>query len=108
MTDTLLQPPPTVPALHASPLQRAEDGRRRAVVDAVLPAVDGGRFAVKRVAGERLEIEAHCFADGHDVLRVLLLWRNEADAAWQHVAMTAHPNDVWRAAFTPPAPGRYR
>jgi starch synthase (maltosyl-transferring) len=60
------------------------------------------------VAGERLEVEAHCFADGHDVLRVQLLWRNEADAAWQHAPMTAHPNDVWRAAFTPPVPGRYR
>jgi starch synthase (maltosyl-transferring) len=98
----------TVPSLQASSLQRVDDGRRRAVVDAVLPAVDGGRFAVKRVAGERLEVEAHCFADGHDVLRVQLLWRNEADAAWQHAPMTAHPNDVWRAAFTPPVPGRYR
>ncbi len=98
----------TLPALEASSLQRVEDGQRRAVVDTVLPSVDGGRFAVKRVAGERLEVEAHCFADGHDVLRVQLLWRNEADAAWQHVAMSAHPNDIWRAAFTPPAPGRYR
>jgi starch synthase (maltosyl-transferring) len=52
----------------------------------VLPSVDGGRFAVKRVAGERLEVEAHCFADGHDVLRVQLLWRNEADA----------PGSTWR------------
>ena len=98
----------TLPALQASSLQRVEDGQRRAVVDAVLPAVDGGRFAVKRVAGERLEVEAHCFADGHDMLRVQLLWRNEADAAWQHVAMNAHPNDIWRAGFTPPSPGRYR
>ena len=98
----------TLPALQASSLQRVEDGRRRAVVDAVQPAVDGGRFAVKRVAGEALEVEAHCFADGHDVLRVQLLWRNETDTAWQQVPMLAHPNDVWRAAFTPPAPGRYR
>jgi starch synthase (maltosyl-transferring) len=100
--------PPAVPVLHSSPLQGIDDGRRRAVVDAVQPSVDGGRFAVKRVAGELIEVEAHCFADGHDVLRVQLLWRSVADAAWQEVPMTAHPNDVWRAAFTPPAPGRYR
>jgi starch synthase (maltosyl-transferring) len=84
------------------------DGRRRAVVDAVLPVVDGGRFAAKRVVGEPVEVEAHCFTDGHDRLRVLLLWRAEDDTAWHEVPMQAHPNDVWRAAFTAPAPGRYR
>jgi len=84
------------------------DGRIRAVVDAVLPAVDGGRFAVKRVAGETLEVEAHCFADGHDVLRARLAWRSEDAAEWQEVEMRALGNDVWRAAFTPPKVGRYR
>ncbi|HEY9068364.1 MAG TPA: alpha-1,4-glucan--maltose-1-phosphate maltosyltransferase [Burkholderiaceae bacterium] len=109
MNDTL---PPTSAArpavLQAPALRDIEDGRRRAVVDAVLPSVDGGRFAVKRVAGEALAVEAHCFADGHDALRAVLLWRREADSDWQQVAMSAHPNDVWRAAFTPPTPGRYR
>jgi len=84
------------------------DGRIRAVVDAVLPAVEGGRFAVKRVAGEALEVEAHCFADGHDVLRARLLWRDEDANAWQEAEMTPLGNDVWRAAFTPPKIGRYR
>lgn len=92
----------------ASLLDIAVDGRRRAVVDAVLPAVDGGRFAVKRVAGERLEVEAHCFTDGHDLLRVLLLWRAEGDTAWHEAPMRARANDVWHAGFSAPAPGRYR
>jgi starch synthase (maltosyl-transferring) len=97
------------PALLLVPgLDEVEDGRRRAVIDAVQPLVDGGRFAVKRVAGEAFEVQAHGFTDGHDQLRVLLLWRNEGDAAWQEVPMSAQPNDVWVAAFTPPAPGRYR
>ena len=55
----------------------AADGRARAVVDAVLPVVDGGRFAVKRVAGECVAIEAHVFTDGHDVPRVMLQWWKE-------------------------------
>ena len=33
------------------------DGRVRAVVDAVLPAVDGGRFAAKRIAGEPVMVD---------------------------------------------------
>jgi len=84
------------------------DGRVRAVVDAVLPAVDGGRFAVKRVAGEPLEVEAHCFADGHDVLRARLAWRGEDASEWQEVEMKPLGNDVWRAQFTPKDIGRYR
>ena len=84
------------------------DGRVRAVIDAVLPAVDGGRFAVKRVAGEPVAVEAHCFADGHDVLRVLLCWRAESDGDWQEVEMQHTVNDEWCASFTPPLPGRYR
>ncbi|WP_280156418.1 alpha-1,4-glucan--maltose-1-phosphate maltosyltransferase [Piscinibacter sp. XHJ-5] len=83
------------------------DGRLRAVIDAVLPSVDGGRFAVKRVTGEPLQVEAHCFTDGHDVLRAMLCWRAEAETAWREVEMTPTHNDVWHAAFTPPAPGRY-
>jgi starch synthase (maltosyl-transferring) len=84
------------------------DGRVRAVIDTVRPSVDGGRFAVKRVAGEALEVEAHCFADGHDVLRAVLAWRREDAAEWQELEMRPLGNDVWRAQFTPTEIGRYR
>lgn len=83
------------------------DGRARAVIDAVRPAVDGGRFAVKRVAGEPMQVQAHCFTDGHDVLRVMLRWKGEADASWHEVEMKHGVNDEWHASFTPPVPGRY-
>jgi starch synthase (maltosyl-transferring) len=92
----------------ASAAEGTDDaGCIRAVVDAVRPAVDGGRFAVKRIAGEPVRVEADCFTDGHDVLRVLLCWRAEAEAAWREVEMTATHNDLWFAQFTPPEPGRY-
>ncbi|VTU23637.1 Alpha-1,4-glucan:maltose-1-phosphate maltosyltransferase 2 [Variovorax sp. PBS-H4] len=101
---------PKAAASPAPKIERAdgEDGRARAVIDAVLPNVDGGRFAVKRVAGEALRVQAHCFADGHDVLRVMLRWRAEADAEWAELPMKPLGNDVWEAEFAPPAIGRYR
>ena len=34
------------------------DGRRRVVVAAVRPELDGGRFPVKRVIGDVLDVEA--------------------------------------------------
>ncbi len=80
----------------------------RAVVDALLPSVDGGRFAPKRIAGEPVLVEAHCFADGHDRLRAVLSWRLVGDPESFDVEMTALVNDVWAVEFTPPVPGRYQ
>ncbi|HEX3604210.1 MAG TPA: alpha-1,4-glucan--maltose-1-phosphate maltosyltransferase [Steroidobacteraceae bacterium] len=85
------------------------EGRARAIIDAILPCVDGGRFPVKRVAGEPVNIEAHCFTDGHDKLRVLLRWKLQGSATVDHeIDMQAQPNDAWSAEFTPPQPGRYQ
>ncbi|MGJ7581246.1 alpha-1,4-glucan--maltose-1-phosphate maltosyltransferase [Variovorax sp. RHLX14] len=95
------------PATTSADLQVGFDGRIRAVVDAVLPNVDGGRFAIKRVAGERFDVTAHCFADGHDALRVVLQWRPEGETAFNEVPMVLLNNDIWEASFVPPVPGRY-
>jgi len=84
------------------------EGRARAVIDAVRPSVDAGRFAVKRVIGDRFTVEADCFTDGHDVLRVVLRWRPELEDDWREVEMEALGNDRWRGAFGIEAIGRYR
>jgi starch synthase (maltosyl-transferring) len=84
------------------------EGRVRAVIDAVLPSVDGGRFPIKRIAGEAVAIEAHCFADGHDKLRVVLRWSDAGASDEYEVEMRPQANDVWQAEFTPPRAGRYR
>ncbi len=90
-----------------SATREVSEGRVRAVIDAVLPAVDGGRFPIKRIVGESVEIEARCFTDGHDQLRVVLRWKlGEGDE--YEVDMQPQPNDVWLAEFTPSSAGRYR
>src|SRR5439155_10207505 len=83
-----------------------DDGRVRAIIDAVVPDIDGGRFAGKCIAGEPTELVAHCFTDGHDRLRVILHWRaaDEAQAQAQEVEMTQGVNDEWHARVTFPAP----
>jgi starch synthase (maltosyl-transferring) len=84
------------------------DGRARAVIDAVAPQVDHGRFAVKRIAGDRVDVEADCFADGHDVLACVLRYRREEEDDWHETPMAALGNDRWRGTFAVGAPGRYR
>ncbi|HJP98433.1 MAG TPA: maltotransferase domain-containing protein, partial [Rhodanobacteraceae bacterium] len=87
------------PAAKQAARPGSGDGRARAVIDAVLPNVDCGRFAVKRVAGDRVRVRAHCFTDGHDVLRVMLLWREEDQPQMREVPMQPLGNDVWAAEF---------
>ena len=84
------------------------EGRARAVIENVTPSVDGGRFAAKRIAGERVVVEADCFGDGHDAIACLLLWRREESARWQEAPMVAIGNDRWRGTFVAQAPGAYR
>jgi starch synthase (maltosyl-transferring) len=66
----------------------ANDGRRRVVVAAVRPSVDGGRFPVKRTLGERLRVEADLLVDGHDQIAARLYVRHASDREWAQLAMT--------------------
>jgi starch synthase (maltosyl-transferring) len=53
-------------------------------------------------------VRAHCFTDGHDVLRVQLCWRaQDQQKEFREVPMKPLGNDVWEAAFSPPSLGRY-
>ncbi len=84
-----------------------DDGRVRVVIEGVHPAVDDGRFAIKRVLGDRVEVEADCFADGHDLVACALLWRVRGAAQWQRTPMQPLGNDRWRAAFVVDALGTW-
>ncbi|MET0679667.1 MAG: alpha-1,4-glucan--maltose-1-phosphate maltosyltransferase [Burkholderiales bacterium] len=86
---------------------RAE-GRVRAVVEAVTPQVDCGRFPAKRIAGDVVVVDADCFADGHDAVLAELLWRREDKSEWHESAMAPLGNDRWRGTFRVAALGRYR
>ncbi|WP_332742186.1 alpha-1,4-glucan--maltose-1-phosphate maltosyltransferase [Hydrogenophaga sp.] len=82
------------------------DGRIRVVIEDVQPAVDGGRFPIKRIAGDEVVVEADCFADGHDVVACMLKWRS-AGSAWLSTPMQPLVNDRWRASFVVDALGTW-
>ena len=72
---------------------------RRVVVEAVTPEVDEGRYPAKRTTGEEVVVEADVYADGHDAIAALLLWRVQGTDAWRETPMTALGNDRFRGAF---------
>lgn len=84
-----------------------DPGRRRVVIERVRPEIDGGRFAAKRVVGERVLVEADIFADGHDALRAITRFRHHKDRSWTEVEMIPLPNDRWRAGFPVERLGTY-
>ncbi len=83
------------------------DGRPRAIIDEVRPVVDGGRFPVKRVVGERVDVEADILNDGHDRLGCVLRWRRPGDRGWHETRMAETHNDAWRAGFAVSELGRW-
>lgn len=86
---------------------QALDGRRRVVIENVQPEIDCGRFPIKRVIGERVDVEADVFTDSHDALSCLLRYRHESEADWREVAMTALGGDRWGAFFPITELGEY-
>src|SRR6195256_5393576 len=76
-------------------------------IEDVYPLIDGGRFPVKRVVGERIDVWADIYRDGHDVVAAALVWRREQDRDWRRVPMTFHSNDRWGGSFVPDEIGRY-
>ncbi|MGZ4998713.1 MAG: alpha-1,4-glucan--maltose-1-phosphate maltosyltransferase [Methylomonas sp.] len=89
------------------PLIKEIDGRRRVVIENVQPAIDCGRFPIKRVIGEHVNVEADIFADSHDALTCLLRYRHESEMDWHETVMTQLGEDRWNASFPISELGRY-
>jgi starch synthase (maltosyl-transferring) len=85
-----------------------EEGRTRIVIEGVTPEIDGGRFPIKRIVGDRVVIEADIFADGHDVLSPILLYRKGDDQNWTEAPMEFLINDCWSVSFVLTELGQYR
>jgi starch synthase (maltosyl-transferring) len=83
-------------------------GQTRVVIEEIKPEIDDGRFPIKRVIGEKVVVEADIFADGHDVISALLLYRKENDREWAETPMELLINDHWRGSFVVTELGRYR
>src|SRR6516164_5518922 len=85
------------PVLAGKPTKAAIEGRF--YIEDVYPSVDTGRFAVKRIVGEPIEVSADVVRDGHDVLATQFIWRRERERSWLRMPMRLYSNDRWTATF---------
>ena len=63
-------------------------GQSRVIIENVQPQVDEGLYPAKRTVGERVDVTADIFSDGHDHIRARLLYKKEGEAKWKEAEMT--------------------
>ncbi len=79
------------------------------VIEAVRPAIDHGRFPVKRYEGDALRVGATIFAEGHGALSAALLLRRAGAMEWTETPMVSvnHGLALWQGEVVAEDIGRY-
>jgi len=90
---------PSLPAAGAPPA--------RPTLSGLWPAVDGGRRALKAIAGDPQRFEVDALLDGHDLLTGELRHRHEEERRWQRVPLVALGNDRYGATLSFSRLGRH-
>lgn len=79
----------------------------RIIIESVKPQLDGGSFYIKRIINQKVNVSAHVFSDGHDVVECCVKFKHEKDKKWSEVRMLPTENDEWEAEFTVEKQGFY-
>jgi starch synthase (maltosyl-transferring) len=80
---------------------------RPVIIENVYPELDCGRYPVKREVGDRLEVWADLFKEGHDRLAAVLRYREKGAPEWDETPMSPYENDRWTGEFTLANNARY-
>ena len=83
------------------------DSPPRVVIENVYPEIEEGLFPIKRIVGERVVVGADIFADGHDAVSAVLLFRRSGEPSWLETPMEPEVNDRWHGSFTVLEVGEY-
>jgi starch synthase (maltosyl-transferring) len=90
------------------PLPKTKQPPLRIQVQAVEPILDCGRFPVKRTVGDRVDVYATVFKDGHDVLAGAIRVRGPNGRGWREEPLQPLGNDRWAGTFVVDRPGRWQ
>lgn len=107
MIESPAKPAKTTKTKKKTPILQNVAGKKRAIVEHITPAVEGGLFPTKRTVGEAVEVHADVFGDSHDVVKAVLLYKHDSEKDMTEVPMTFQSNDHWTASFVPEQQGFY-
>lgn len=74
-------------------------GKSRVIIENVQPQVDQGLYPAKRSVGEKVEVTADIFGDGHDHIRAIIQHKKQGESLWKKVEMYHGMNDTWVGSF---------
>ncbi|MFN3951161.1 MAG: alpha-1,4-glucan--maltose-1-phosphate maltosyltransferase [Thermaurantimonas sp.] len=78
------------------PVQRPS----RVIISNVKPVIDCGKYFIKRVVGESVDVYAAIFGDGHDEIAAEVLFRHFTEKSWSSSRLYQSVNDDWYGSFT--------
>ena len=81
--------------------------KSRIVIENITPIVNCGDYAVKRVVGELVHVEADILGDGHDIIQASVKYKHKDQRAWLETRMNPTYNDRWEGFFSPEEQGEY-
>ena len=77
------------------------------VIENVQPELNGGRWPIKRVTGDTVEVTADIFKEGHDLLMARVIFHPIGESSWSEQPMRFVENDRWAGRFTVDRNARY-
>ncbi|MFN2627447.1 MAG: alpha-1,4-glucan--maltose-1-phosphate maltosyltransferase [Gaiellaceae bacterium] len=89
------------------PLPKSSQPPPRTLISGVDPQIDCGRYPVKRTVGDRLEVSATIFRDGHDILGGAIRYRPAAASRWKEAPLEPLGNDRFSGWMALDACGRW-
>jgi starch synthase (maltosyl-transferring) len=89
------------------PLPKTNEPPPRIQIQRVTPQIDGGAYAVKRTVGDRVDVTARIFRDGHETLGAAVRYKHAGAARWQETPMAPLGNDEWAGSFEVEASGSW-
>ncbi len=84
-----------------------DEMRNRVVIENVTPVVNGGDYAMKRIAGDLVKVTADIYTDGHDVVNAWIHIKHKSEKSWEKIPLVALVNDAWIGGFKVPKQGKY-
>ncbi|HEY0046391.1 MAG TPA: alpha-1,4-glucan--maltose-1-phosphate maltosyltransferase [Flavobacterium sp.] len=80
----------------------------RVIIQNVQPQLHDGKYDIKRITGQNVNVTADVFADGHDIIACSVMYKHEDDEAWFEERMKPLSNDEWTASFVVDKQGNYK
>jgi starch synthase (maltosyl-transferring) len=71
----------------------------RIQIQRVTPQIDCGRYPVKRTEGDRVDVTALVFRDGHETLGAAIRYKPAGATRWHEAPLAAVGNDEWSGSF---------